>query len=148
MMITVTGFNDRNMINEALRYRYTISYEPFNFKGNLEDFPITLSYGLRVDALRRKYHDYLWDAEFRDDQDAKVYVDHKAYSSFSTFRRVDGKLAVVVVNTSSAPITATVALNHSTATSLAWVSPEDTVLHPSNGKVKVESQSAVVVIER
>ena len=148
MMITVTGFNDRNMINEALRYRYTISYEPFNFKGNLEDFPITLTYGLKMDALRRKYHDYLWDAEFRDDQDATVDVDHKAYSSFSTFRRLDGKLAVVVVNTSSAPITATVAMNSGAAARLAWVSAEDAVLHPSDGKVKVESQSAVVVIER
>jgi len=61
---------------------------------------------------------------------------------------LDGKLAVVVVNTSSAPITATVAMNNGAAASLAWVSPEDAVLHPSDGKVKVESQSAVVVIER
>ena len=148
MMIAVTGFDDRNMINEALRYRYIMSYEPFDFKGNLQDLPITIAYGLKMDALRRKFQDYLWDAEFRDDQDATVEVDNAVYSSFSTFRRADGKRAVVVVNTSSAPITATVALDHRAATNLAWVSPEDPGLHPSNGTVRVEGQSVVIVIER
>ena len=33
-----------------------------HFKGRLDDFPLTLAYGKRVDALR----DYLWDGEFRD----------------------------------------------------------------------------------
>lgn len=51
IMIAVTGFDDREMINEALRYRYIISYEPFNFKGNLSDFPLTLSYGRKIDAF-------------------------------------------------------------------------------------------------
>jgi hypothetical protein len=148
MMIAITGFDDRNMINEALRYRYIMSFEPFNFKGNLQDFPITMAYGLRMDALRRKYQDYLWDAEFRDDQDATVEVNHAAYSSFSTFRRVDGKRAVVVVNKSSMPITAEVMLDHGVATNLAWVSPEDPELHPSDGTVKVAGRSAVTLMER
>ena len=32
-MTAVTGFDDRNMINQCLLYRYIISYEPYNFKG-------------------------------------------------------------------------------------------------------------------
>ena len=121
MMIAVTGFDDRNMMNEALRYRYILSYEPFDFKGNLQDFPVTMAYGLKVDALRRKYVDYLWTAEFRDDQDATVEVDHASYPGFATFRRADGKRAVVVVNTSTTPITAKVTLDRGAGTNLAWV---------------------------
>ena len=44
-MTAVTGFNDRNMINQCLMYRYIISYEPYNFKGRLDDYPLTA--GLR-----------------------------------------------------------------------------------------------------
>ena len=56
-MIAVTGFDDREMINRALMYRYIISYEPFNFKGDIQDFPLTVAYGEKVgrstEALRR-----------------------------------------------------------------------------------------------
>ena len=72
MMIAVTGFDNREMINRALMYRYILSYEPFNFKGDIKDFPLTVSYGQRVDALRKRYKDYLWDAEFRDTLQTKA----------------------------------------------------------------------------
>ncbi len=52
IMIAATGWNDRQMINRALLYRYVISYEPFNFKGRLDDFPLTIEYGKTVDAPR------------------------------------------------------------------------------------------------
>src|SRR5262249_32783097 len=55
IMIAVCGFDDREMINRALLYRYIISYEPFNFKGDLTDFPLTLEYGKKIDSLRRRY---------------------------------------------------------------------------------------------
>ncbi len=38
-MTAVTGFNDRNMLNQCLLYRYIISYEPYNFKGTAGGFP-------------------------------------------------------------------------------------------------------------
>jgi hypothetical protein len=123
-------------------------YEPFNFKDNLQDFPLTMAYGMKMDALRRTYQDYLWDAEFRDDQDSKVEVNHAVYPSFSTFRRADGKRAVVVVNTSATPITAEVTLDHGAGANLAWVSAEDPELHSSNGTVNVPGQSAVVLMQR
>ena len=146
MMIAATGFDDREIINEALRYRYIISYEPFNFKGNLSDFPETLAYGLKVDALRRKYKDYLWNAEFRDDQDAAVKVNGTSYTSFSTFRRADGKRAVVIVNESREPVSATVELGNSPR-ELRWASPEETEWRTVDGAVLVPARSAVVVFE-
>ena len=45
MMVAVTGFDDREMLNLVLMDRYLISYEPYNFKGRLGDFPLTLAYG-------------------------------------------------------------------------------------------------------
>ena len=54
---------------------------------------------MKTDALREQYHDHLWDAEFRDDQDAKVTVNGQDYPEYSVFRRQEGKRAVVVVNT-------------------------------------------------
>ncbi len=147
IMIAVTGFDDREMINQALRYRYVLSYEPFNFKGNLDDFPLTLAYGKKMDALRKQYHDYLWDAEFRDGQDAEVSVDGQHYRDYSVFKRHDGKLAVVVVNTTKSPITAQVTFPQAKG-SLAWASPEEPALHPSTGSIEVPLRSAVVLMQR
>ena len=146
MMIAATGFDDREMINQALRYRYIISYEPFNFKGNLADFPLTLNYGRKVDAFRRRYKEYLWDAEFRDDQDAGVTVDGKPWHEFSTFRRPDGKRAIVVVNHGRSAISAGVEAGSATQ-QLRWASPEEPDLHSVQGPVAVPARSAVVVFE-
>jgi hypothetical protein len=146
MMIAATGFDDREMINEALRYRYIISYEPFNFKGNLSDFSQTLDYGLKVDAFRRKYKDYLWSAEFRDNQDASVSVDGKPYPDFSTFRQKDGTRAVVIVNQGRNPISAAVDPGPSSKR-MNWASPDEPALHPLDGPVSVPARSAVVVFE-
>src|ERR1039457_6244133 len=44
LMVAVTGFDDREMLNLCLLYRYVISYEPYYFKGHLTDFPLTLAY--------------------------------------------------------------------------------------------------------
>lgn len=147
MMVAATGFDDREMINEALRYRYIVSYEPFNFKGNLSDFPETLVYGLKVDAFRRTYKDYLWTAEFRDDQDAALSVNRKPYGDFSTFRRPDGKRAVVVVNQGRESISATIDLGRAMK-DLYWASPEEPELHAMDGPVSVPARSTVVVFER
>ena len=75
LMVAVTGFDDREMLNLILLDRYIISYEPYNFKGHLTDFPLTLAYGKKIDALRRKYKAWLWDAEFRDTLGATITAD-------------------------------------------------------------------------
>lgn len=99
ILVTIAGFNDRNVINQCLLYRYILCYEPLNFKGRLEDFPLTLEYGKKVDALRRKYRRFLWDGEFRGTQGAGVTAEGKPYEWFSVF--IDprtGKRAIALAN--------------------------------------------------
>ena len=55
MLSGVSGFDDREMLNQILLYHYVIQYEPYYYKGRLADFPLTLAYGQKIDALRRKY---------------------------------------------------------------------------------------------
>jgi hypothetical protein len=99
-MTAVTGFNDRNMIGQCLMYKYVVSYEPYNFKGRLDDFPLTITYGHRMDALRTELREYLWDGEFRHECGATVETeDGAAAPPYSVFaRRGDGRRAVVVCN--------------------------------------------------
>ncbi len=97
-MTAVTGFNDRNMINQCLLYRYIISYEPYNFKGRLDDYPLTMAYGKQMDALRTELRDYFWDGEFRDTVGASVTVDGKPHHPYAVFTSAEGKSGVVICN--------------------------------------------------
>ena len=100
MSVAVTGWNDRQMINACLLYRFSMSYEPRDFHGELDEMPETLKYGHTVDDLRYRYRNWLWDAEFRDTIGAKVTRDGETLDTFTVFRRNDGLHAVVFVNMS------------------------------------------------
>ncbi len=147
IMIAVTGFDDREMINRALLYRYILSYEPYNFKGDLDDFPLTMDYGKKMDAFRTRYSDYLWKGEFRDSMGAKVHTDPGAPISYSVFLQAKGKLrAVVLINDDrSVAHQATLALDG--AGSLGFASPESPELQPCGPQVTVPARSALVVFE-
>lgn len=146
MMIAVSGFDDREMINRALMDRYILSYEPFEFKGNVNDFAMTLEYGKKMDALRKRYREYLWDAEFRDTLGAKVTQDGKAYGAYTVFRTASGKYAVVLVNDEQSPIHLDVTLD-APARYLA-VSPESPEPKPTTGTVTLAARSAVVLMQQ
>lgn len=103
IMTALTGFNDRNMVNQCLRYRYVISYEPYNFKGRLRDFPRTIAYGQRMDALRRECREYLWDGEFAGQQGATVTSEGNPYRDYSVFDGDGGRCVVVVNNDHARP---------------------------------------------
>jgi hypothetical protein len=142
LMVAVTGFDDREMLNLILAYRYIISYEPYNFKGHVTDFPLTLAYGKKIDALRRKYREYLWEAEFRDTLGASVEGAHR----YTVFRTVSEKRAVVVVNEgSSKTIIARVNLPH--AGKLVSATPERPDAEATTGTLTIPARSAAVVIE-
>jgi hypothetical protein len=99
MMMAVCGYDDRNSINIALLYRYIISYEPRNFKGRLDEFPKTLAYGKRVDALRKRHSAYLWEVEFLGPNGATVTSGKQPLKNYSVFlNHSSGKRAVVVAN--------------------------------------------------
>jgi glycosidase len=84
-MTAVTGFSDRNMINQCLLNRYIISYEPYNFKGHLDDYPETMAFGKQMDALRTELRDTFWDGEFRDTVGAVVKNGDKAHHPYAVF---------------------------------------------------------------
>ncbi len=144
LVVAVTGFDDREMLNLILMNRYIISYEPYYFKGHLSDFPLTLAYGQKIDALRRRYKQWLWDAEFRDTLGARVTGD--APFRYGVFGREPEKRAVVVVNTSSdKPLTATVRLPN--AKRLTVATPEEPDARPSSDTLRVPPRSAAVLME-
>lgn len=98
-MTAVTGFNDRSMINQCLLYRYIISYEPYNFKGRLDDFPLTLAYGKQMDHLRTELREYFWDGIFRDKVGATVTVQGQPHHPYALFlSKKTGQAALVIVN--------------------------------------------------
>jgi hypothetical protein len=98
-MTAITGFNDRSMVNQCLLYRYIISYEPYNFKGRLEDYPLTLEYGKQMDALRTELRDYFWDGDFRHEIGALVTANGSPHHPYAVFiNQRNGKSGVVVAN--------------------------------------------------
>jgi hypothetical protein len=144
-MVAATGMNDREMLNLILLNRYIISYEPFNFKGHVTDFPLTLEYGKKIDALRRRYKSMLWDAEFRDTLGASVTSDGQ--HRYSVFVAGGGKRAVVVVNQEySKTITAKIDLPNPGR--LAVATPEQQDRNPTSGTVMIPARSAAVVMEQ
>jgi len=99
VMTAVTGFDDRNMINQCLIYNYVVSYEPYNFKGHLDDYPNTIAYGKQMDTLRTELADYFWHGEFRHTVGVKVTNQGKDHPSYGVFiNRKTGKTGVAIAN--------------------------------------------------
>lgn len=99
IMSAVIGFEDRGMMNQCLMNRYIISYEPYNFKGMLSDYPQTVCYGQKMDQLRSDLRDYFWDGTFQDKQGGSVLLQQgEKLSSYSVFRAADGRLGMIIVN--------------------------------------------------
>ncbi|HEX7362393.1 MAG TPA: DUF6259 domain-containing protein [Bryobacteraceae bacterium] len=146
LMVAVTGFDDREMLNRILMYRYIISYEPYNFKGHLSDFPLTLEYGKKIDALRSRYKDRLWDAAYRDKLGARVTAGGQPHDLYSVFRNANGKRAVVVVN-ESATEHLSAQVDVATPGKLVLVTPENPDPVPASGSIAVPPRSAAVVME-
>ena len=148
IMIAVVGYNDRHTINQALLFRYIICYEPRFFKGRLDEFPETLEYGKRVDGLRKRYSQYLWDAEFRDTLGATVTTEGQPHGDFSVFvDRPSGKRAVVVANSDrNEHAHVRVEIEESTSPVMS-ATPEAPELVRSDGTAQLAPLSAVVFIE-
>jgi hypothetical protein len=144
LMAAVTGFDDREKLNLILAYRYIISYEPYNFKGHVTDFPLTLTYGKKIDALRRKYKAWIWDAAFRDTLGASVSSD--GTHRYTVFVAPAGKRAVVVVNLEATKsITAKVDLPNPGR--LVVATPEQPEASSTSGVLKIPARSVAVLME-
>lgn len=144
LLAGVSGFDDREQLNMILLRRCVIQYEPFLYKGHLQDFPMTLAYGKRIDALRRKYKAYLWDGQFRDTLGAEVTAD--GAQRYSVFVTDGGKRAVVVVNPDSEKsIAAKVTIPN--PGKLIVATPENPDGRPTNGNFRIPARSAAVLVE-
>lgn len=141
----VHGYDDRESINFCLLFRYIISYEPRNFRGFLEEFPLTLEYGKKVDTLRQRYRAYLWDAEFRDTMGASVTVGgepHPLYSVF--FRPLTDEKTIIIANHSCEEIRADVdayGINE-----FIVVTPENMQPQKIHTAVTIQPRSIVVLL--
>ncbi|MGD0006403.1 MAG: DUF6259 domain-containing protein [Anaerolineaceae bacterium] len=146
-MTAVTGFNDRNMVNQCLMYRYIISYEPYNFKGQLDDFPLTLQYGQKMDALRSDLRDYFWDGEFRDTVGAEVSCAGKPHHPYSVFLNAkNGKSGLVICNYNEHdPITVTASLENGQVFE-RYRLVDAPGWQPASQGIDIPPQSAAVVI--
>ncbi len=149
--ITVIGYNDRNVINKALMYRYILSYEPRNFKGRLDEFPRTVAYGGQVDELRRRYREFLWDAEFCHTLGAAVAkgnapMDEYGYSVLR--HRQTGKRAVVVVNRDAGRAMEIAVKLDAPAADMVMVTPERPAAVESQGAAEIPPLSAAIFMEK
>ena len=144
LMTAISGFNDRNMIDQCLMCRYIMSYEPYNFKGWLHDYPDTVAYGQKMDALRTQLRKWLWDGEYRDTCGAQVLTeDGRAHPTFSRFEADDGTSALVICNYEDAPLRVTARLDKGTLARYRTV--DEDVWHPAAGGIAIPARSAVVV---
>ncbi len=143
MMTAITGFDDRNMLAQCLLYRYVASYEPFNFTGRLRDYPRTLAYGRRVDALREAARAWVWDGTFRDTLGAEVTRSGAPHHPFAVYEAADGSRAVVVANYDDEPIELTVTIPGAGA--LVARSADNEEWLPFGGTVALGPRSVAVV---
>jgi hypothetical protein len=148
-MIGVMNFDGRPQINTCLRCNYIISYEPYFFKGHLEDFPKTIAYGEKVDSLRRKYSDYLWHGEFRDTLGATVMEGEERYGLYSVFiNHKNNKKAVVVIN-GDFKNEIEVKIDFPISQKLVMVTPEEQDEKEYTGeKIRIPANGAIVLIEK
>ncbi len=144
MMAGVSGFDDREQLNNILLNRCVIQYEPFLYKGHLHDFPLTMAYGQKIDELRRKYKAYLWDGAFRDTLGAEV--SGSGAQRYSVFLAANGKRAVIVVNQSSTDAI-TVKVSLPTAGKLVVATPEQPDAQATEGTLQIPPRCAAVVME-
>ncbi len=148
IMTAVTGFNDRSMVNQCLLYRYVISYEPYNFKGHLEDYPETLAYGKQMDALRAELREYFWDGEYRDQLGAQVKRAGLPFRPYSVFvSRASGKYALAIANYDDREtVTLEARLENGQALS-RYRLVDDPTWRPAAPGIVIPPRSAVVVLE-
>lgn len=146
-MTAVTGFNDRSLINQCLLYRYIISYEPYNFKGRLDDYPETMAYGRHMDQLRTELRAYFWDGEFRDTVGATVTHQGQVHHPYAVFTcKTTGLSALAIANyDETQPITVQAVLdNGQPLTRYRLV--DNATWQPTADGITIPPQSAVVVL--
>ena len=144
MSTAATGFDDRNMVNQSLLYRYIVSYEPKNFHGYLHDFPLTVAYGEAMSSLRLNLREWLWEGTFQDTVGATVLTPAgDLHHPYSVFTNSEGVPALVVANYDASAIELSVDL----AGPHRWRTIDDPQWHDlKGGRISLAGRSAAVLI--
>jgi hypothetical protein len=108
-----------------------------------------MAYGAKIDALREKYSDFLWDGEFVGTVGANVRTENGNKVLFSVFiNHKTNKRAIVVANAlRDKPIEVEAGLGNSKGRFL-MATPEAPEAKESHGKVKIPAMSVVVLFEK
>ena len=149
IMTAITGFDDREMVAQCLLYKYIISYEPFNFKGRPEDYPLTLEYGKKMDTLRAKLRRWFWDGEFRDTQGASVTgADGKPHHPYTVFSPKDGGAPGLVIANFDAKNTVELkpTIEGQDLANYQYRLIDDATWKPVLGSITIPARSAAVLI--
>ncbi|BBI36657.1 DUF6259 domain-containing protein [Cohnella abietis] len=144
----LTGWDDREMVNQCMAYGYIINYEPYHFKGRLTDYPRTVEYGQQAQQLRNRLKEYIWHGTFQDTMGATVAganpQQELVYSVF--INSANGKRAVVLANQSLEVLEAQVTLANSEASFQLYRVGQDES-ESSEGYAVVQPRSLIVLIE-
>jgi hypothetical protein len=145
LMTAATAFDDRNIINQSLLYRYIVSYEPFNFKGRIPDMPRTVGYGRQMDALRTELREWFWDGTFRDTLGAAVRsADGQPHHPYAVYLHRDtGEPAIAIANYADEQVSVEV---DGIETPLAYRLVEGGEWRESDGRVEIPARSAAIVL--
>ena len=147
IMSAVVGFNDRSMINQCLLNNYMISYEPYNFKGMLSDYPETVAYGSKMDQLRADLAEYFWDGEFLARQKGLVSTERdEVYQHYSVFRTADGKYGMVICNYDEDHSISVNAVTDQGFTYSQYRLVDQNTMNDIKGPIEIPPESAVVII--
>jgi hypothetical protein len=145
LLVSVTGQDARETLNLILLYQCIISYKPSNFGGRLSDFPKTLEYGKKIDALRKQYKEYLWESEFQGTTGVTTNAD--GAFRYMVYRTSTGKRAVIGINL-EANRTIAVTLNIAGENKIMTATPEDPEAQPASESLRIPARSAIVVMEQ
>lgn len=147
IMTAVVGFEDRSMINQCLLNRYIISYEPYNFKGKLSDFPETVAYGNKMDKLRTELREYFWDGEFMDKVGGIVLrEDGTLVEYYAVYKGTNGKEGMVICNYDENKSVTVIPKLLSGQQFTSWRLVDDEHMSEFQSKIEIPPQSAIVII--
>jgi hypothetical protein len=96
----ISGWDDREMVNQCLVYGYIMNYEPYHFKGRLSNFPDTVEYGQNAQQIRRRLRDYIWLGKFMHVKGVNVEsIGPDTEYMYSVYKHSsNGKKAIVIAN--------------------------------------------------
>ncbi|MCU1556653.1 MAG: hypothetical protein JWN09_648 [Microbacteriaceae bacterium] len=141
MLTTVSGFDDRNQINQALVYGYLLCYEPRHFKGMLADIPLTVAYGRLAEDLRRDLSDVLWNGTYLGD--APLVTSPGQFASAIWTSDAGGTLCLVANFDETQPLI--IELDPATITSFGEHRTVETEWMPNSGALTVPPRSLLIL---